>query len=102
MLRNPNLEIGGVASFPNNAYDIDTRRITPVDADYVNVEIFLNRYADTTKTGFIPLNPTIYFVLKNLPNDPSQLNPALYQSELLSQHGSEVVDGTELNNFTVL
>jgi hypothetical protein len=102
MLRNPNLVIGGVTSFPNNAYDIDMRRITPVDADYVNVEIFLNRYASSSKTNKIDLNPPIYFVLKNLPNDPALLNPPLYQSELLTQHGDEIVDGTALSNFTVL
>lgn len=99
MLRNPNLEIGGIEPFPNNAYNIDIRKITPINSDYAAVEIFITRYADETKTSEINLSPILYFVLQNLPNDPAQLNPTLYQTELLSQHGDEIVDGTALNDF---
>lgn len=102
MLRNPNLEIGGTTPFPNNAYQIEIRKITPIDADFANVEIFITRYADATLANEIHLDPPIYFPLKNLPNDPAQLNPTLYQIELLSQHGAEIVDGTALNDFVVL
>jgi hypothetical protein len=99
MLRNPNLVIGGIEPFPNNVYNIDIRKITPIDSDTAAVEIFIIRYADQTKTNKIDLSPILYFMLKNLPNDPAQLNPTLYQTELLIQHGDEIVDGTALNDF---
>jgi hypothetical protein len=102
MFRNPNLVIGGIEPFPDNAYDIDDRHITRVNADYANVEIFIYRYANATKTKLINIKPQIYFTLKNLPNDPAQLNPTLYQIELLSQHGNEIVDGTALNDFILI
>jgi hypothetical protein len=102
MLRNQNLIIGGIEPFPENAYAIDTRKIIPQNTIYVIVEIFIKRYADATKANEIALEPPIFFTLRNLPNDPALLNPTLYQSELLIQHGAEIVDGTALNDFIVL
>ncbi len=102
MIRNPNLEIGGIEPFPNNAYDFSRITITIIDADYVNVDVLISRYADATKNTKIDLEPVIFFLLRNLPHDWGQLNPILFQTELLSQHGDEIVDGTALNDFIVL
>jgi hypothetical protein len=99
-LRNPNLTLYGT-SYPNNVYDISesTRRdVEPVNGT-TDVKIFVRVYTDETKTYCYTEHE---FTLTGLPKDSSQLTPALYQSELLSQRGSEIVDGTQLSNFTVI
>ena len=97
MLRNPSLVHLGV-QFPENVYEIKNRMIYPINGT-VNVEVCLSSYTNETQEYKIS---EFGFLLKNLPNDPSQLGPILYQTALLNQHGNEVVDGTLLSEFGIL
>ncbi len=99
-LRNPVFEQLGTA-YPDNVYDITVRTILENRSDdpTVNVDITLNVY--TTKT-MENLAKQHKFTLYNITNDQTNLNPAAYQTALLSQHGAEIVDGTALSDFEVL
>lgn len=99
-LRNPSFSWLG-NSYPNNVYDIKNRSIKEsADGQTVNVEVFLTTYTDATRAHEIEREKPIYFILTGLPNNDTQLLKSLYEAELLSQHGDEIVDGTALSGFS--
>jgi len=100
-LRNPNLPTDETlgTSYPLNVYEIGVREIIPVDVDTVNVKILLGCYTDSNKT--YKIHETGYTLI-GLTSDSALLSPALYQTKLLEQHGTEELDGTLLENFEVL
>ena len=101
-LNNPILTVLGVA-YPNNVYDVGDRNIKESkDKQTVSVEVFLTAYSDAGRTYEIERRKPVYFILRGLPNDDAQLLKTLYETELLSQHPDEIVDGTALKNFQIV
>lgn len=101
-LRNPLLNVLGVA-YPNNIYDVGDRNIRESeDKQTASVEVFLTAYTDASRTHEIERKKPVYLVLQGLPNDDAQLLKSLYETELLSQHPDEIVDGTALKNFEIV
>ena len=102
MLRNPILTVLGVA-YPNNVYIIGNRSIKESeDKQTVSVEIFLTAYTDASLTHEIERKKPVYKVLSGLPNNDANLLKTLYETELLSQHPDDVMDGTALKNFSII
>lgn len=97
MLRNPNLSIYGTA-YANNVYDIETRTIIP-QANTTDVQMVLSCYTDASKEYKVSETS---WSLTGLTTDPALLLPSLYQTELIAQHGSEMLDGTALDDFIVV
>lgn len=101
-LRNPLLRILGVA-YPINVYDVGNRNIRESEVKLTaSVEVFLTAYSDASRTYEIERKKPTYFILKGLPNDDAQLLKSLYETELLSQHPDEVVDGLALKYFDIV
>ena len=96
-LRNPTLTKYGTP-YPNNVYEIKSRLINPLNGN-VNVEIFLVCYTDKTQSYKISEKT---FLLKNLENDPTLLDPGLYQSKLIEQYGDVMLDGSLIKDFEVI
>jgi hypothetical protein len=97
-LRNPSLKLfGSVVVYPNNVYEITNRNIRPQGAN-AEVTIFVDVYVDDTKVDVIK---QIQFTL-TVVNNQTELNPSTYETKLIEQHGSEIIDGTALSSFTVL
>jgi hypothetical protein len=101
-LKHPDFNIFG-EPYPDHIYDVENRYIKiAADKQTVSVEVFLKLYTDSTKTYEIEREKAIYFTLVGLPNDDKQLLKSLYETELLSQHPDEIVDGTPLKNFQII
>ena len=96
-LRNPNLNILGTG-YPYNIYEIRNRFVSEHD-NYSNVTVYLRVFTDESRQHVYIEHK---FDLVNLPTDPTQLTPGLYQQKLLEQHGEAVIDGTKLSDFQIL
>ena len=97
MLRNPNLQVFGMP-VSQNIYVIGSYTAHPINGT-VNVEVMLCSYTDESKAYKIREKG---YMLTDLVNIPADLNPEVFQEELLLQHGEKEQDGTKLNDYEVL
>ncbi len=104
-LKNPNFKFVGI-DIINNKYEIVKRNILYPNYDInsltVDVAIKLVAFNLVDEKEVLIKDTLKDFPLFDLPNDPSKLNPNLYEEELIKQHGDQMVDGTLLKDFIVI
>lgn len=105
-LRNPNLKYANHDFCQNtNVYVIGPvkvrEQLQPTDLN--SVELTIVCYADDiVEDRALTRMSEHNYRLVNLPADRDLLCPALYQSELIVQHGEEILDGTKIKDFEIL